>query len=91
MMVLSSLLAEGIILVLAGGAAAIAVVAFAIFLFRDLIIQITEASFYYPASLSLLGLALGVLTLAVASVVLTTLIPIWRLAYEEPGTAMKEW
>jgi putative ABC transport system permease protein len=90
-MVLESLLAEGIILVLAGGVAAIALVAFAIFLFRDLIIQITEVSFYYPSPLSLLGLALGVLALAVASVMLATLIPIWRLVYEEPGTAMKEW
>ncbi|HEX5807033.1 MAG TPA: ABC transporter permease [Anaerolineales bacterium] len=90
-MVLGSLLAEVIVLVLASGVTAIAVVAFAIFLFRDLVIQITEVSFYYPSPLSLLGLALGVLALAVASVMLATLIPIWRLVYEEPGTAMKEW
>ena len=89
--VLKSLLMEGGILALAGGAAAIAIAAFAVFLFRDLIVQLTGVPFLYPSPLSLLGLMLGVLALALISVILASLIPIWRIVRQEPGTAMKEW
>jgi ABC-type lipoprotein release transport system permease subunit len=89
--VLKSLLMEGGILALAGGAAAIAIAAFAVFLFRDLIVQLTGVPFLYPSPLSLLGLMLGVLALALISVILASLIPTWRIVHQEPGTAMKEW
>lgn len=89
--VLKSLLAEGAILALTGGAAGISVAALAISLFRDLIIHLTEVPFLFPTLPSLLILALGGLALTLASVTLATLLPILRIAYEEPGTAMKEW
>lgn len=90
-MVLKSLLLEGVILVLAGGLAAISISAFAVFLFQDLIIQLTGVPFLYPSPLSLLGLMLGVLVLALMSAILAILFPVWRIVHMEPGTAMKEW
>lgn len=89
--VLLSLLAEVVILALAGGMAGAAIAAFAIFLFRDLIVSITDLPFLFPAPLALLALALGGLALASVSVILATLIPILRFVHEEPGTALKEW
>jgi putative ABC transport system permease protein len=89
--VLQSLLTEGAILALAGGAAGIALAAFTIFLFRDLIIRLMEVPFLFPTPLSLLVLALGGLALALISVTLATLFPTLRISHEEPGTTMKEW
>ena len=89
--VLQSLLAEGAILALAGGAAGITLAAFAIFLFRDLITRLMGTPFLFPTPLSLLVLALGGLALALVSVTLATLFPTWRISHQEPATAMKEW
>lgn len=89
--VLFALLSEGVLLTLAGGAVGIALAGFAIYLFRALIIRVTDLPFLFPTPLSQLPLALGGLALATGSVILATLIPILRLVNEEPGTALKEW
>lgn len=89
--VLLSLLAEGVVIALIGGAVGIAIVTFAIFLFQDLIVRVTDLPFLFPTPLSWLALASGGLALALASVILATLLPIIRLVQEEPGTALKEW
>ncbi len=89
--VLQSLLAEGALLALAGGAAGITLAAFAIFLFKDLITRLMGTPFLLPTPLSLLVLTVGGLALALVSVTLATLFPTWRISHEEPATAMKEW
>lgn len=89
--VLLSLLSEGAILSLAGGIVGSAIAAFAIFLFRNLIVRITDLPFLFPTPLSLLALVVGCLFLVTGSVILATLIPIMRSVREEPGTALKEW
>jgi putative ABC transport system permease protein len=89
--VIQSLLAEGAILALTGGAVGIALAIFTIFLFRNLIIQLMGMPFLFPTPLSLLVLSLGGLALALISVTLATLFPTLKISYEEPGTTMKEW
>jgi putative ABC transport system permease protein len=89
--VFQSLLAEGAILALVGGAAGIALAVFVVFLFRHLIIQLMGMPFPFPTPLSLLAMALGGLALALVSVTLATLFPTWKISHQEPGTAMKEW
>jgi len=89
--VLQSLLAEGAILALVGGAVGITLAPLAIFLFKDLITRLMGTPFLFPTPLSLLGLALGGLALALVSVALATLLPTLRISHEEPATAMKEW
>jgi putative ABC transport system permease protein len=89
--VLLSLLTEGVLLSLAGGAAGIALTAFAIFLFRNLIIRQMEIPFLYPSPPALFLLVLAVLALTQLSVILATLFPILRISHLEPGTTIKEW
>jgi ABC-type antimicrobial peptide transport system permease subunit len=79
------------ILALVGGTIGIAFSSFVVFLFHNLIVQLTGVPFLFPALLPLLGLALGILALVLASVILATLFPIWRIAHGEPGTGLKEW
>jgi putative ABC transport system permease protein len=89
--VLLSLLTEGVLLSLAGSAAGIALTAFAIFLFRNLIIRQMEIPFLYPSPPALFLLVLAVLALTQLSVILATLFPILRISHLEPGTTIKEW
>jgi len=89
--VLQSLLAEGAILALAGGVVGITLAPVAIFLFKDLITRLMGTPFLFPTPLSLLGLALGGLALALVSVTVATLLPTLRISHEEPATAMKGW
>lgn len=88
--VLKSLLSEGLILALAGGSAGIALFTFAIYLFRNLIIQVMEVPFLIPNPIQLIGLALGALILTLGSVALGALIPTLRISRMDPAIAMRE-
>ena len=88
---LLSLMLEGIILALAGSVSGAALTAFAIFLFRDLIIRQTSVPFLYPNPFALLLLVLGILAFTTFSVTLATLFPVLRISRLEPGNTMKEW
>jgi hypothetical protein len=76
---------------LAGGIVGGAAFASAVYLFRTLLVRWMGVPFLFPAPLPLLGLALGGLALALASVTLATFLPTWKVSRAEPGTAMKEW
>jgi len=88
--VLKSLLIESEMLALAGGTAGTGITAFAIFLFRDLIMRLTNVPLLLPTPTELIVLALGILAFALASVALAVLAPILLITSEEPGTAIKE-
>jgi putative ABC transport system permease protein len=85
-----SLLFEGELLAFAGGLAGISIAAFAIFLFRDLIMRLTGFPLLLPATRLLLTQGMTILIFTLASVGLATLIPILKITNEEPGTAIKE-
>lgn len=88
--VLRSLLSEGLILALAGGAAGIAFFTLAVYLFRNLIIQMMGTPFLIPSLVSLLGLAGGALLLALFGVTLGALIPVVRISKMDPALAMRK-
>lgn len=89
-LVLKSLLSEGLILGLAGGSAGIAIFIFAIYLFRNLIIQVMGVPFLIPSPISLFGLAVGAMLLTLGSVTLGALIPTLRVSLMDPSLAMRE-
>ena len=88
--VLQSLLAEGLILALAGGAAGSALFIFAVYLFRHAIIQLIGVPFLIPSLFALIILAAGALALALASVTLGALIPTLRIGLMDPADAMRK-
>lgn len=88
--VLRSLLAEGLILALAGATAGIAFFTLAIYLFRDLIMQIMRVPFIFPSLVSLLALSAGALALALGSVTLGALLPALHISRMDPTLAMRK-
>ena len=87
--VLRSILAEGFILALVGGAVGVILTAFAILLFRDGIVQSAGLPLASPSPFALLALGLGGLALALASVALATLFPALRISRQDPAAAMR--
>jgi putative ABC transport system permease protein len=87
--VLQSLLGEGLILALAGGVAGIAISIFAVYLFRNTIIQLMGVPFLIPSPLPLAGLAAAVLALTLVSVALGALLPSLRISMMDPAYAMR--
>jgi putative ABC transport system permease protein len=88
--VLQSLLAEGLILALAGGVAGSALFIFAVYLFRHALIQLIGVPFLIPSLFALIILAAGALALALASVTLGALIPTLRIGLMDPADAMRK-
>jgi putative ABC transport system permease protein len=88
--VLRSLVGEGLLVALAGGAAGIAFFTAVVYLFRHAIIQYLHTPFILPAPLELAGLALSALLLVLASVGLAALVPALRISLMDPAVAMRE-
>ncbi|MFN2183440.1 MAG: FtsX-like permease family protein, partial [Anaerolineae bacterium] len=88
--VLQSLLLEAVLLALAGGVVGIAVASLAVYLFRSLIMGLMNTPFLFPAPLSLAGLGLGALVLALLGVTLAALIPALRISFQDPAISMRE-
>jgi putative ABC transport system permease protein len=88
-LVLRSLLSEGLILALAGGIGGIALFTFAVYLFRNLIVQIMGVPFLFPTPIQLIALSAGALALTLISVTLGALIPILRVSLMDPSLAMR--
>lgn len=88
--VLISLLAEGALLALAGGVTGVVFASFGIYLFRNRIISTLGYPFLFPAPLTLLGLLIAGLGLALLSVLVAALIPALRMSRKEPALAMRE-
>ena len=90
MTVLQSLLLEATLLALAGGGTGIVVSSLAVYLFRNLIIQLMGVPFLFPAPLQLAGLGLGALALVLLGVMLSALVPALRISFQDPADAMRE-
>ena len=88
--VLRSILAEGFILALGGGAVGVILTALAVWLFRDDIVQSAGLPLLSPSPFALLVLVLGGLALALASVTLAALFPALRISRRDPAVAMRE-
>ncbi len=88
--VFRSLLAEAAILALGGGFAGIVLAAFAIFLFRNLIVTAIGFPFLFPALLDLLPLALGGMAIVLIGITVAALIPALRVSRQDPALAMRE-
>jgi putative ABC transport system permease protein len=87
--VAKSLLTEGMILALGGGVVGILTFTFAVYLFRNLIIQAMGVPFVIPSPLALVGLALAALLLALTSVALGAMIPTVHTSRMDPALAMR--
>jgi putative ABC transport system permease protein len=87
--VLKSLLSEGLLLALAGGVVGISIFIFAVYLFRNLIIQVLGVPFLIPSPLVLVGLAAAALILTLSSVALGAFLPSLRISLMDPAYAMR--
>jgi ABC-type antimicrobial peptide transport system permease subunit len=87
--VLRSVLAEGFVLALGGGAVGVILSALASTLVKDEIVQSVGLPLASPSPLALLALALGSLVVALASVALAALFPALRISRQEPAVAMR--
>jgi putative ABC transport system permease protein len=89
-MVLKSLLAESALLALAGGLAGNLVAILLIAPLRDQITRLAGVPLLLPAPVAFLGLILGGLLLALASVTLAAYLPAIRISRQEPALVMRE-
>lgn len=85
-----TLLGEGLVLALSGGAVGIGLAVLASSLFQEQITQATGIRMALPGWLPLLGLVATGLALAVASVAAAAWLPASRLSQQEPALAMRE-
>jgi putative ABC transport system permease protein len=89
-LILRTLLLEGVMLALTGGATGIGLAILAAALFGEQIALATNIQIILPAPLVLAGWATAGLALAVVSVTLAAWLPASRLSQEEPALAMRE-
>lgn len=88
--VFRSLLAEAAILALGGGAVGLGLSALAIYLFRNLLVVSLGIPFLLPSLPSLVLVIGGGLVVALITVTLAALIPVYRISCQEPALAMRE-
>lgn len=88
--ILQSLLAEGGILALAGGAAGILLAATGIYCFKNVIVEMAGLPFLFPSPQSLALLSLTGLALALFGITLATLFPAWKISREDTAVIMRE-
>jgi putative ABC transport system permease protein len=89
-LVLRTLLLEGVILAITGGAVGIGLAILAAGLFGEQIARATSIQIALPAPLTLAGWAAAGLVLALVSVTLAAWLPASRLSRQEPALAMRE-
>lgn len=89
-LVLKTLLLEGTILALSGGAVGIGLAILAAGVFERQIAHLTNIQIMLPSPLLLLGLTAAGLGLALLSVTVAAWIPASRLSQQEPALAMRE-
>ena len=88
--VLTSLLAEALLLAAAGALVGIALSAFGLSLFRQLIISSVGFPFLFPSASTLVALVAGGLLLALLGVALAAFVPALRISRQDPALAMRE-
>jgi putative ABC transport system permease protein len=84
------LLAEAVVLALAGAASGIALCLAIALWFREAIVFLLKTPFLFPPPSLLAALVVGGLLVALMSVVLAALVPVWRISRMEPALAMRE-
>ena len=84
------LLAEALVLALAGAASGIALCLAIAFWFREAIVFLLEMPFLFPPTALLAALIAAGLLVALLSVVLAAFVPAWRISRMEPASAMRE-
>jgi putative ABC transport system permease protein len=84
------LLAEAVVLALAGAASGIALCLAIVFCFREAIVFLLEMPFLFPPPALLAALISAGLLVALLSVVLAAFVPAWRISRMEPASAMRE-
>ena len=84
------LLAEAVVLALAGAASGIALCLAIAFWFRGAIVFLLEMPFLFPPPALLAALIAAGLLVALLSVVLAAFVPAWRISRMEPASAMRE-
>ena len=89
-LVLKTLLLEGAVLALSGGAAGIGLAVSAAGLFQEQIARLLDIQIALPPLLLLIGLAAAGLVLALVSVTVAAWIPAVRLSRQEPALTMRE-
>lgn len=89
-LVAKSLLMEAAILGLAGGLLGAGLSAFAVYLFRALIVKVLQVPFLYPDPLRLLGLVGAALGVTLLSVLAAIVWPTLRVSFQEPAVTMRE-
>ena len=88
--VFRSLLAEAVILALGGGGVGLCLSALAIYLFRNLLVVSLGIPFLLPSPTTLLVMIGGGLVVAIVTVTLAALVPVYRISAQEPALAMRE-
>lgn len=88
--IFKSLVSEAVILALSGGLAGIALSTVAVYLFRQLIINLLGVPFMLPSLSSLALQIAGGLGLALSSIVLAAFYPAYRVSQQDPAVAMRE-
>jgi putative ABC transport system permease protein len=88
--VLVSLLAEALVLAVAGGVVGAALGALCVFAFRTLLVSGLGFPFLFPAPLTLAALIAGGLTAALCIVAVAALVPVARISGQEPAESMRE-
>jgi putative ABC transport system permease protein len=84
------LLTEAVVLALAGAGSGIALCLAIAFWFREAIVFLLKMPFLFPPPSVLAALVAGGLLVALISVVLAALVPVWRISRMEPALAMRE-
>jgi putative ABC transport system permease protein len=88
--VLVSLLGEALVLATGGALVGIALAAFGISLFRQLIMSSVGFPFLFPSAPTLVALVVGGLLLALLGVALAAFVPAFRISRQDPALAMRE-
>ncbi len=88
--VMRSLLAEGLMLAIAGGLLGVALGSGVVSLYRDLLGEWFNVPLLFPSAGALAAPALGGLGLALVGAGVPILLVAWKASRAEPGTAMKE-
>lgn len=88
--ILNALLMEGAILAVLGGTTGLALTAVTLATLGETVAGLTRLPLHFPAPLELLSLSLGGQTLALASVTLAAILPVWRISHEDVAAIMRE-
>jgi putative ABC transport system permease protein len=89
-LIFKTLLMEGALLAVLGGASGLVVTILSFIIFGDHLIRLANLPLSLPSTLGLISFSLGGQTLALVSVTLAAFIPAWRISHEEVALTMRD-